>query len=551
MDARRWHSSYLPGMPKEINLDENQTLVTLINRSFGAFADQPAATCLGETVSYADLDRLSRALVGYLLAAGLKKGDRVALMLPSSIPFLIGLAGILRAGMIVVTVNPLYTARELELQLADSGAKVVIAIEGLLSSLLGVAARTDVRQVLVAPLSGWKAFSAELGEGARPLGPGDASDTLQFDLAPALRIGWRAPRADAKTSAGNPAFLQYTGGTTGISKGAILTHKSFGSSLAQTMSWMPAKWSNAGISIVTPLPLYHVYPLAVAFISFALGAHNRLIPNPRDINTVIAEMKRAPFQFFIGVNTLFNALVNSPELANIDFSATDLVTGAGASVQAAVAERWAAAGAPPITEAYGLSETSPSATFNPPGRSGTIGIPVPSTDARIVDEEGNDVLLGQAGELLLRGPQLFAGYWQRPDETQKALTSDGWFKTGDVVTMDEAGFMYMVDRKKDMILVSGFNVYPNEIEGVVAMMPAVLECACVGVPDERSGEVPHLYVVPKSPELTPKDIEAHCRNNLAPYKVPRHITLVESLPKSTVGKILRRELRAITAPITK
>jgi long-chain acyl-CoA synthetase len=314
----------------------------------------------------------------------------------------------------------------------------------------------------------------------------------------------------------------------------------------QMDAWMPADLREPGKSVITPLPLYHIYPLASALSAIWHGANNRLVPNPRDPQQLFGELLAGPFEMILGINTLFNSLVDVPMLKQVDFSKTRSVSGAGASTQEAVARRWEAAGAPPITEAYGLTETSPSACFNIPGTNGALGRPVPSTDARVVDSEDRDVPLGQPGELLLKGPQLFAGYWQREDETRKAFTVDGWFRTGDVVTMDETGLLRMVDRKKDMILVSGFNVYPNEIEAVVTQMPEVVECACIGVPDDQRGEAPHLFVVAREPKLAPEAVETYCRANLAAYKIPRHITLVKELPKSPVGKILRRSLRDLT-----
>ncbi len=546
MEARRWHQSYPKGLPHDIVINEAETLVTLLEASFGTHADLTAVTCLSETFSYADIDRLSAALARYLRVIDLRPGDRVAVMLPSCAPFVVALAGVLRSRMTLVTINPLYTPREIEQQLADSGASLIIAAESLLPTLLPLLPRTAVRHILSSPIVGLQVTARELPESGQAVVCADATQELstsEMPLATALRVGATAVKRIAAPKRSDAAFLQYTGGTTGVSKAAVLTHGSVCASLRQMMSWMCLSLPTTGASIVTPLPMYHVYPLAVALLSLAMGANNRLIPNPRDLSSVITEMTRGPFSMFIGVNTLFNALVDAQELSLVDFSETRLVTGAGASVQGAVARRWEAAGGPPITEGYGLTETSPSATFNPPGRNGTIGLPVPSTDARIVDDEQRDVPLGTPGELLLRGPQLFAGYWQRPDETRNACTDDGWFRTGDIVTMDEAGFMTMVDRKKDMILVSGFNVYPNEIEGVVAGMPQVVESACIGVTDSRCGEAPHLFVVARDPMLTKEQVEAHCRANLAAYKVPRYISFVHALPKSTVGKLLRRELR--------
>jgi len=362
-------------------------------------------------------------------------------------------------------------------------------------------------------------------------------------LADAIGSHRAARPADAHVRPEDPALLQYTGGTTGLSKGAILTHRSMTAAGLQTVSWMTPALQGQEFSVVAPLPLYHIYPLQMLLMALRQGGVMRLISNPRDPAVVIAEMKRAPFSILIGVNTLFNALVQEPELSGVDFTRTRLVLGAGASVQNAVSQRWRAAGAPSITEAYGLTETSPAATFNPIGHSGHIGIPLPSTDVRIVDNDDREVADGTPGELLIKGPQLFAGYWHKEEESRAAFTGDGFLRTGDVVEADATGNMRIVDRKKDMILVSGFNVYPNEIEAVVSQHDGVLECACIGEPDERSGEIPHLFVVARNAGLRVEDLEAHCRANLTGYKVPRRITFLESLPKSTVGKILRRELR--------
>ncbi|MGO4327115.1 AMP-binding protein [Cupriavidus sp. 2TAF22] len=547
MEARRWHGSYPPGMPLEIEVEETATLGAMIERTVTSFSARPALTCLGESLSYAELGLLSEALATFLQQSGLKKGDRVALMLPSCPAFIIGLAAVFRAGMVAVPVNPLYTPRELKHQLQDSGAAGIIVADQLQQSLQQVLAETGISLVLTAPVVGMKRVAGQLPAAAADAELAEAVDATGkcrlLPLATAILQGSRGKLAEVSQTAQDIAILQYTGGTTGVSKGAILTHKSVSASLAQVLTWARPALTAPQASMVTPLPLYHIFPLATALLALSVGSENRLVPNPRDPGSVVAEMKRRPFQMFIGVNTLFNSLVNEPELHCVDFSATQLVVGAGASIQAAVAKRWRATGAPAVTEAYGLTETSPSATFNPPGRSGTIGIPVASTDVRLLDDNDQDVPLGGAGELLIKGPQLFRGYWNREEETRKAFFDEGWFRTGDIVTMDEQGFMTMVDRKKDMILVSGFNVYPNEIEAVVAMMPNVMEVACIGVPDERSGEVPHLFVVPRDPTLTREQVEVHCRTQLAGYKMPRHVTLIDALPKSTVGKILRRELR--------
>jgi long-chain acyl-CoA synthetase len=536
METRRWHAAYPPGMGTDIELPPGETLAAMLDRSIAAFADRTAVTAGTESLSYAELGRLAHRLAAHFHAAGLRQGDRVALMMPNGLAFPIAMAAILRSGMVGVPVNPLYTPRELAHQLADAGVRCIVLAEPLREALEGVILEAGVEQVLTAPVAGLLAAIA-----AQPETVGERQQVMP--IAEAMARAGRLPLPPVQIAAADPAFLQYTGGTTGLSKGAVLTHRSVGAGVLQSLSWMRLAVDTRAWSVVAPLPLYHIYPLQVSLITFQLGGVMRLVANPRDPGAVIAEMKRAPFLVFIGVNTLFNALVNAPELPSVDFSGTGLVIGAGASIQRAVSQRWHAAGGPPITEAYGLTETSPSATFNPPGRNGSIGIPVPSTDARVVDDDGRPVADGTPGELLLKGPQLFAGYWKREEDSRKALTEDGFLRTGDVVVADPSGAMTIVDRKKDMILVSGFNVYPNEIEAVVAMHDGVLECACIGQPDARSGEAPHLFVVPRTEALTVEEVEAHCRANLAGYKVPRQISFLPALPKSTVGKILRRELR--------
>jgi long-chain acyl-CoA synthetase len=547
MQTRPWHCSYPPHIPYEIALDKNETLHSLLESSLVRYAERIAASCLGETLTYAEMDLLSAGFSSYLQHVGLVKGERVAVMLPNGLPFLVAMSAALRAGMTVVAINPLYTPRELAHQLQDCSAKCVVVSEHLVPTLWQTLRHTAIEHVVRAPVSGLAAVVARLT--ASPDGEciGRDAEASRLDhgitLAGAIETGNSHAREHVPVSPGDIAFLQYTAGTTGPSKGAMLTHRSVCASLAQIISWSGFALNQKGSSVVTPLPLYHVYPLAVSLTAIALGANNRLIPDPRNTGAVTAEMQREPFELFLGVNSLFNSLSSSPELKSVDFSRTRLVTGAGAPVQPAVARRWTDAGGPAITEVYGMTETSPSVSFNPPGRSGTIGIPVPSTDVLVVNEQGQPVSFGETGELLVRGPQMFAGYWNREEETRQAFTADGWFKTGDVVRMQEDGFMFLVDRKKDMVLVSGFNVYPNEIEEVVMLLPGVRECACIGVPDERSGEAPFLFVVAQHEGLTPTHIDAHCRANLAAYKVPRKIALIDTLPKSAAGKILRKDLR--------
>ena len=541
MEHRLWHASYPAGLPRDIILDEQETLVTLLERAFTRYAARTAVTCAGESLTFAQVEHASALIARSLQAAGLKRGDRVALLLHNNLIYPVALAAILRAGMVGVTMNPLYTARELAYQLADSGATALVAAEPFMSLVNEILDQTQLRYVMTVPM---REVKPSLFATAGQPDAAAANDRVRIvSLGDAMSVLADADFISEQVGPSDLAFLQYTGGTTGVSKGACLTHRSVLASSLQMRSWLALALDIDNFEIVTPLPLYHIFPLGTTLTSLASGAHNRLVVNPRDAQALCAELKRAPFDMLIGVNTMFNAMVALPEIAGIDFSRCNVVIGAGASIQEAVAAKWVKAGGPPITEAYGLTETSPSATFNSPGCNGTIGAPVPSTDVLIVDDAGEPVPLGTPGELLIKGPQVFAGYWNREEETRRSFTQDGWFRTGDIVTMDAQGLMYVVDRKKDMILVSGFNVYPNEIEGVVAMHPDVLECACVGVPDERSAEAPHLFVVRRAPGLQAEELEAHCRKLLAAYKVPRHITFLESLPKSAVGKILRKELR--------
>jgi long-chain acyl-CoA synthetase len=541
MEERIWHASYPPGLARDLVFGEHDTFVTLLEGACARHAGLTAVTCNGESLTWAEIDHASARLAAFLQAAGLQRGDRVALLLPNHLLYPVALAAIARAGFVCVTMNPLYTPREAEYQLADSGATALLVADPFSPLVAEVIDRTEVRHVITTPMRDVR--TALLAPPAERQARTRISDVRPVTLGSAIASVKQDDFIPAAIRPSDLAFLQYTGGTTGVSKGACLTHRNVLVNLLQMQSWLRLNLDIEDFELVTPLPLYHIFPLAVALMALVTGGRNRLIMNPRDIKTLCAELHR-PFDLLIGVNTMFNGMVNAPELATADFSRCRMVIGAGASIQAAVARKWEEAGGPPITEAYGLSETSPSVSFNPPGRNGAIGMPVPSTDVLIVDSLDQPVPLGTPGELLIKGPQVFAGYWKRDDETRKVFTADGWFRTGDIVTMDAQGSMQIVDRKKDMILVSGFNVYPNEIEGVVATHPDVLECACVGVPDERSGEVPHLFVVRRTAGLQEEQVEQHCRKLLAAYKVPRHITFLEALPKSTVGKILRKELRA-------
>jgi len=547
MQSRLWHRSYPPGMPVDAPIEDGLTLPAMLARSVARYPDHAAYGCLGATLSYRELDRLATAFAAFLQSRGLRAGDHVALMLPNSLVYPIAMIGALRAGMAVVSVNPLYTARELAHQLRDSGAKAIVTSEAVQPLLRQIASETMLQQAVVASAadllpsdSSWQPDSSAA--------PQDGATSFAAALSQGEASRFVPPTIQAK----DIAFLQYTGGTTGVSKGAALSHANMLAAVTEELTWLRTVFKPGETECITPLPLYHIYPLNIALMLLASGGTNRLVPNPRDIQQLGAEMKRGPFAVLLGVNTLFNGMLASGVLNAADFAGTRSVFGAGASVQQAVAERWKAATGAPISEAYGLTECSPVVTLNLPGGpdwNGSIGLPVPSTDVKLIDDKGATVPIGSPGELCVKGPQVFSGYWQRPDETSKVFTADGWFRTGDIATMDDKGLLYIVDRLKDMILVSGFNVYPNEIESVVAMMPSVLECACIGVPDERCGEVPHLYVVRRDSALDAAQITEHCRANLTAYKVPRHISLVDGLPKAPVGKILRRELRTEAKPV--
>lgn len=549
MSARPWLASYPAGMPHEVRLEQGLTLPALLERSFARWPERIAFRCGEAARSYRAVDRLSADFAGYLQGAGLRAGDRVALMLPNGLAYAVALAGALRAGAVVVSVNPLYTARELTHQLRDSGARVLVSSTAALPTLAQIRPELPLAQAIL--VGDWlppeeDAFAAAppppTESSSRPPSP---ADTLPFEAARAAgrARGFIRPVIEPADT----AFLQYTGGTAGVAKGAALSHANMLANIGQMLAWLDSVFRPGDCACVTPLPLYHIYPLNIALLLLlSRGGTNRLVANPRDMPSLLAELARAPFDLLIGVNTLFNGLLASGGLRRADFEATGTVIGAGAAIQQAVAERWKAATGVPIREGYGLTECCPCVAFNVLGGAdwtGSIGLPMPSTEVKLIDAEGRTLPVGASGELCVRGPQVFGGYWQRPEDTAKAFTDDGWLRTGDVVRMDAQGFLHIVDRLKDMILVSGFNVYPNEIEAVVAMLPDVLEAACIGVPDARSGEVPQLFVVARDPALSAERIDAHCRDHLAAYKRPRHIRFVDALPKSAVGKILRKELR--------
>jgi long-chain acyl-CoA synthetase len=554
MSDRIWLKSYPEGVPHDLPPLPYPSLVALLEESFQKYADRPAYSFLGKELSYADTDRLSRAFAAYLQSLGLAQGDRVAIMMPNVPQYPVAVAAILRAGYVVVNVNPLYTARELEHQLKDSGAKAIVIIENFAATLQKCIANTPVQHVVLAAMGdliGLKGHIVNLvvRKVKKMVPPFDLPGAVRFNEA--LARGARASFQQPDIQPDDIAVLQYTGGTTGVSKGAVLLHRNVISNALQSELWnapvmnlVPADEQPTG---VCALPLYHIFAFTVGMmLSLRNGSKLILIPNPRDLPAVLKELSKHKFHSFPAVNTLFNGLVNHPDFHKVDWSNLKVSVGGGMAVQGAVAEKWLKETHCPIVEGYGLSETSPSASCNPVTNkefTGTIGVPLPSTYMKIIDDEGRDLPQGQVGEIAIKGPQVMAGYWQRPDETAKVMTPDGWFKSGDVGFMDEKGYFKIVDRKKDMILVSGFNVYPNEVEDVVARMPGVLEVAAVGVPSEDSGEAVKLVIVKRDPALTEEQVLAYCRENLTGYKRPKVIEFRTELPKTPVGKILRRELR--------
>jgi len=546
-----WLKSYPPGVPAEIDWHQFKSLGDLFEQSCEKFRDRPAYYNMGVTISFGDLDRLSRAFGAWLQSTGLPKGTRIAIMMPNCLQFPICAFGALRAGYTATNVNPLYTPRELELQLKDSAAEAIVVLENFAHVLQQVRAQTVVKHVVVTSLGemlGLKGMIVNfVVRKVKKMVPAwDIPDALRFKDVLAQGAGLELKRVEVGHE--DVAFLQYTGGTTGISKGATLLHRNILANLEQACAWLrPFLDETKPQAIITALPLYHIFSLtANALLMMKLGGLNILITNPRDIPGFVKELMKNRFTMFTGVNTLFNALLQHPDLGKVDFSAVKVTLGGGMAVQKAVADQWKKATGVTLVEAYGLSETSPAVTINPldlKEYNGAIGLPLSSTELSIRGDDGREVPIGEAGEICIRGPQVMAGYWNRPDETAKVMTADGYFTSGDMGVMDAQGYVRIVDRKKDMLKVSGFNVYPNEIEGVVAMHPGVLECAVIGVPDAHSGEVVKLFVVKKDPALTEEDLRKHCHDNLTGYKRPKHIEFRAELPKTNVGKILRRALR--------
>jgi long-chain acyl-CoA synthetase len=555
MMNRPWLSAYPEGVPADIDTSAYASLVELMQDSFRRYGDRPAFNFMGRDMSYAELDRLSQVFAAYLQGLGLVAGDRVAIMLPNVLQYPVAVAAVLRAGFVVVNINPLYTPRELEGQLKDSGAKALVILENFAATLQQCLAKTPVKHVVLCAMGDrlglLKGFVVNqvVRRVKKMVPPFELPDAVRFNDA--LSLGERSTLTLPAITGDDLAVLQYTGGTTGVSKGAELLHRNLVANVLQSAAWndpalkrVPA---DEQLTFVCALPLYHIFAFTInMMLTMRVGGCSILIPNPRDLPAVIKELSKHRFHMFPAVNTLFNGLANHPDFGKVDWSHLVVSLGGGTAVQGAVAKMWLEKTGCPICEGYGLSETSPSASCNSVTSStytGSIGVPIPSTEMKIIDDDGHEVAPGVPGEIVIRGPQVMAGYWQRPDETARAMTQDGFFKSGDVGVMDERGFFRIVDRKKDMILVSGFNVYPNEVEDVVASLPGVLECAVIGIPDERSGEAVKLVVVKKDPALTETYVRDYCKQNLTGYKLPRVIEFRADLPKTPVGKVLRRELR--------
>ena len=551
-NARPWLAQYPSGIQADVDVDEFPSIVSVLDAAIANYRDRPAFANLGKTLTYGEIDQLSAQFAAYLLGElKLKKGDRVAIMMPNCLQYPIATFGILRAGLTVVNTNPMYTARELKHQLVDSGASAILVMDNFGHTVQEVLADTQVRQVITTGLGDMLGFpkgpivNFVLKYVKKMVPDYDIPGAVRF--RDALTLGQMHALPDVDIEPADIAFLQYTGGTTGVAKGAMLTHRNLVANMQQAAAWVGGNIKYGEEIIVTALPLYHIFALtANGLVFMKFGSLNYMITNPRDMRGFVKELKSVPFTAITGVNTLFNGLLNTPGFDQVDFSRLHLTLGGGMAVQRSVAERWKQVTGCTLVEAYGLTETSPAACINPmtlEEYNGAIGLPIPSTDACIKDENGNMLPQGEVGELCIKGPQVMKGYWQRPEETAAVIDADGWLHTGDMARMDEKGFFYIVDRKKDMILVSGFNVYPNEIEDVIAMMPGVLEVAAVGVPDDKSGEAVKVVIVKKDPNLTAEHVKAHARENLTGYKQPKIVEFRKELPKTNVGKILRRELR--------
>jgi len=551
-EAHIWLKSYPAGVPAEIDMNEFSSIVAVLAKACERFRERPAFENMGKTLTYAEIDRLSAQFANYLIHdLKLKKGERVAIMLPNVLQYPIAIFGVLRAGLTVVNTNPMYTARELKHQLTDSGASAIVVLDNFAHTLAEVLKDTQVRQVITTGVGDLLGFpkgaivNFVLKYIKKAIPDYRIDGAIRFGDALARGNGKSLPQIDIGHE--DIAFLQYTGGTTGVAKGAMLTHGNLVANMQQSSAWLGTNVKEGSEAIITALPLYHIFALTANCLVFMkFGGVNHLITNPRDMPGFVKALAERRFTAITGVNTLFNGLLNTPGFDKVDFSNLHLSLGGGMAVQRAVAERWKQVTGCTLVEAYGLTETSPAACMNPldlPDYNGAIGLPISSTEVSIRDDDKNPIALGEVGELCIRGPQVMKGYWQRPEETAKVMSEGGWLHTGDMARMDDNGFCFIVDRKKDMILVSGFNVYPNEIEDVIATHPGVLEVAAVGVPDEKSGEAVKVVIVRKDPALTAEDIKTHCKNDLTGYKQPRFVEFRDELPKSNVGKILRRELR--------
>jgi long-chain acyl-CoA synthetase len=543
MSGKHWLAAYAGRIPAEIDPEAHTSVLAMLEAAMQHYADKPAFRCFGQTLTYADTDRLSRCFAAFLQQKlGVKKGDRIAVMLPNIPAFPVAMLGIVRAGAIQVNVNPLYTPRELKLQLVDAGTETIVIFSGVSATLAEVIEQTPIKHVI----------SVGLGDGTDvvlPSPPVDARLENVVAFPGALVEGGNLAITQVPLSGEDLLFLQYTGGTTGLSKGAALSHRNLVANTEQFKAFLSDVLRPGREVVVTALPLYHIFALMVNFIScFSIGAENWLVPNPRDMDSFVDVLKKAHCTIFTGVNTLFGGLTMHPRIKQVDFSSLRVAIGGGTTVLPTTSERWKSLTSKHIVEGYGMSETSPILTLNPPsdGFSATVGLPFPSTDIKLLDEMDNEAPIGQAGEICAKGPQVMHGYWQNPEANAAAFTTDGFFRTGDIGVFNADGYLKIVDRKKDLINVSGFKVYPNEVEAVAAACAGVAECACVGAPDESTGEAVRLFVT-KMPaaDLSEESLVAHCRRDLAAYKVPKQVIFVDSLPKSTVGKILRKNLRAL------
>ena len=550
MMEKPWLDSYPPGVPVDIDLDAYHSITDLLEQSCSKYKDRMAYHNLGAELSYGDLDYLTRNFAATLQNMGLQQGDRIALMMPNVLQYPVALFGALRAGLIIVNTNPMYTARELRHQLVDSGARAIVVVENFASVLASVRDEVPLEHIITTGVGDLLNFPKSLlvnfvlRHVKKTIPAWSLPGSVSFQDV--LAKGAKLPLQPAHIACEDVAFLQYTGGTTGVAKGAMLTHRNIIANLLQARAWL-AQMDDSHEVIITALPLYHIFALTANCLTFLyLGGSNILITDPRNMAGFIKELDRHPFTAITGVNTLFNTMLHTEGFADLDFSTVKLTLGGGMAVQKAVAEKWKEVTGVTLLEAYGLTETSPAACINPvtlEDYNGYIGLPISSTEAAIKDDDGQFLAVGEAGELCIRGPQVMKGYWQRPEATDEVIDADGWLHTGDIACMTAEGYFKIVDRKKDMILVSGFNVYPNEIEDVIALHPKVLEVAAIGVPDEKSGEVVSVYVVKKDPSLSEEEIRGFCKENLTGYKRPRYVEFMDDLPKSNVGKILRRELR--------